>query len=226
MATSLRRPPLVESVCALLREQHRSAEWLPPERKLAATLGVSRPVLREAIKRLEHEGLLASRHGVGVQVVDQPHLPVGAALERALPSPAERVRQFTAARSVVEPELARLAAEHVKPAGLRRLQAAQSRLADCRDFADAVEADLEFHRSIAEVSGNQVLALMLASMAGLEAASRRVTLERVGLRPAWEQHQLIVDAIAAHDPDRAEAAMRAHLAAAQATLPRSRRSSA
>src|SRR4051812_2784049 len=100
--TTLRRPPLVESVCSLLREKHLKAEWLAPERQLAATLGVSRPVLREAIKRLENQGLLASRHGVGVQVVDQPHVPVGAALERALPSPAERIRQFTAARRVVE----------------------------------------------------------------------------------------------------------------------------
>lgn len=220
---SLRRPPLVESVCTLLREKHRKAEWLPPERQLAITLGVSRPVLREAIKRLENQGLLASRHGVGVQVVDQPHVPVGAALERALPSPTERIRQFTAARRVVEPELARLAATRAKSREIQRLQAAQSQLADCRDFEGAVIADLEFHRSIAEASGNQVLALMIASMAALEATSRRVTLERVGLRPAWEQHQSIVDAIAAHDPDQAEAAMRAHLDAAHATLPHSRR---
>lgn len=225
MASSLRRPPLVEAVCALLLEKHRDAEWLPPERKLAVELGVSRPVLREAIKRLENQGLLSARHGVGVQVVDQPHVPIGAALERALPSPAERVRQFTDARRVVEPELARLAAERIKPAELRRLQAALARLADCRDFDDAVDADLEFHRCIAEASGNQVLSLMIASMAALEAASRRVTLERVGLPQAYEQHQRIVDAIAAHEPAKAERAMLDHLTAAQATLPRSRRTS-
>ena len=218
MASTLRRPPLVESVCTLLLEKYRDAEWLPPERKLAVTLGVSRPVLREAIKRLENQGLLASRHGVGVQVVDEPHVPVGAALERALPSRTERIRQFTAARLVVEPELARLAATRIKPAQLKRLEAAQRRLADCQDFAEGLAADLEFHRIIAKSSGNQVLALMIASMAALETASRQVTLQRVGLRQAGEQHQRIFLAIADKDPAKAETAMIAHLTSAQSVV--------
>lgn len=225
MPTPLRRPPLVAAVCERLLHDHGKAEWLPPERTLAATLGVSRPILREAIKRLENQGLLASRHGVGVQVVNQPHVPVGAALARALPAPAERVRQFTAARAVVEPELARLAAQRAGPDDLARLRAAQERLADARDFAAAVAADLDFHHHLAAAAGNQVLALMLASMASLEAASRRVTLQRVGLGPAWEQHQRILDAVARRDPAGAAAAMQAHLAAATAGLSRSARPS-
>ncbi len=220
MAISLRRPPLVESVCAHLREAHRDDEWLPPERKLAEELGVSRPVVREAIKRLENQGLLLSRHGIGVQVVNQPHVPVGAALERALPAKAERVRQFTAARVVVEPELARLAARLARPADLKLLREAQTRLADCHDFDAAVAADLEFHRGIAQAAGNQVLALMLASMGPLEADSRRVTLERVGLTEAWNQHQRVLDAIAAKDPKSAHTAMLTHLQAAQGVLNR------
>lgn len=220
MPTSLRRPPLVESICARLSETHRNDRWLPPERKLALELGVSRPVLREAIKRLENQGLLISRHGVGVEVVNQPHAPVRAALERALPAKPERIRQFTAARVLVEPELARLAAMRARPADLKALRQAQARLADCRDFHAAVEADLEFHRGIAQAANNQVLALMIASMGSLEADSRRVTLEKVGLTDAWDQHQRVLEAIADRKPEAAHAAMLAHLHAAQQALSR------
>lgn len=219
MTGSLRRTPLVDTICAHLQAKHGESEWLPPERELAGSLGVSRPALREAIKRLEMQGLLASRHGVGVQVIDRPHAPVQAALERLLPSSAERLRQFTAARRVIEPELAALAAAHARPADLRALRAAHERFTAGGASADeAVAADLDFHRAIGRASGNRVLALMIASMAPLEADSRRTTLGRVGRPTAGRQHARILDAIAAGDTSGARAAMLAHLDAALRSL--------
>jgi GntR family transcriptional repressor for pyruvate dehydrogenase complex len=219
MPEPLRRAPLVESICARLLQDHAGEEWLPPERQLAADLGVSRPALREAIKRLEIQGLLASRHGVGVQVVDQPHTPVQAALERVLPSPAERVRQFTAARRLIEPELAALAAENAKASDLKALRASHDRFtAPDAAPAAAVAADLDFHRLIARASGNRVLALMIASMAPLESVAREATLHRVGLAAARRQHAAILAAIAARDGAAARAAMLAHLDAAFASV--------
>lgn len=219
MPASLRRAPLVESICERLLQEHGGEEWLPPERQLAVDLGVSRPALREAIKRLEMQGLLASRHGVGVQVIDRPHAPVQAALGRMLPSPAERIRQFTAARRLIEPELAALAAENARASDLKALRASHDRfVAPDTSPADAVEADLEFHRLIARASGNRVLALMIASMAPLEADARQTTLERVGLAAARRQHAAILAAIGAKDGAAARTAMLSHLDAAFASI--------
>lgn len=219
MPHPLRRPPLVESICARLLQDHGEDDWLPPERTLATTLGVSRPALREAIKRLEMQGLLASRHGVGVQVVDVPHTPVQAVLERMLPSPAARIRQFTAARRLIEPELAALAANHARAADLRELRTIHARFLDAAlPVAATVEADLEFHRLIARAAGNRVLELMIASMAPLEADSRQATLTRVGLAAARRQHTAILEAIVSGDGPRARTAMLGHLDAALVSL--------
>lgn len=215
MVNSLRRPPLVQAICDRLLQDHGDDDWLPPERQLATHLGVSRPALREAIKRLEMQGLLASRHGVGVQVVDRPHTPIQAALERALPSPTERIRQFTAARLMIEPELAGLTAQHAKAADLKALRATHVRFTKADlPAADTIAADLEFHRLIAHAAGNRVLALMIASMATLEADSRQLTLRRVGLATARSQHARILDAIVARDSPAAREAMRTHVDAA------------
>lgn len=218
MPLSLRRAPLVESICERLLADHRQSDWLPPERQLAVELGVSRPALREAIKRLENQGLLAARHGVGVQVVDQPEAPIQAVLERALPSPTERIRQFTAARQLVEPELAALAAIRLTKGPGDRLASIHDRFCAAADLDAALVADLEFHRALASLSGNRVLELMIASMAPLETDSRRVTLGQVGLAQARRQHGRILAAVLARDPDTARRAMETHLRAAAASL--------
>ncbi|MFZ5497325.1 MAG: FadR/GntR family transcriptional regulator [Verrucomicrobiota bacterium] len=219
MTGSIRRAPLVESICERLLQDHGGDDWLPPERELASSLGVSRPTLREAIKRLETQGLLASKHGVGVQVVDLPHTPVQAVLARVLPSPTERIRQFTAARRLIEPELAALAATRARAAELKQLRAAHERFMDpALPVAGTIEADLNFHRLIARAARNRVLALMIASMAPLEADARQATLLRVGLPVARRQHTAILEAILAGDGPSARSAMLGHLDSALISL--------
>ncbi len=177
---------------------------------------MSRTALREAIQRLEIQGLLEVKHGIGVRVVDNPNAPVRATLLRTLPEFEERLRQFGEARVLIEPELARRAAERIAPDDTERLRGLLSALDDAGPLVDeAVRADLAFHRHIAELAGNRVLALMIGSMAELEEEARRVTLVRVGLAAARIQHHRIVEAIAAGDGDAAHAAMLAHVRAAQ-----------
>ncbi len=214
MPVSLRRGPLVDAICERLARQYRSAQWLPPERALSARLGVSRSALREAVQRLEIQGLLEVQHGVGVRVVNKPQAPVGATLARELPDAAERLRQFAEVRLWVEPAIARAAAERAGPPERAALRAAHERLNASLD--EAVPADLEFHRLLAEFAGNRVLSLMLNSIAGLEAETRRITLEHVGLTEAFAQHARIVEAVEQGDGDGAHAAMLAHVRAAQA----------
>ena len=218
MTSPLRRPPLVQAICDHLLHEHRSEEWLPSERKLATQLGVSRPALREAIKRLENQGLLASRHGIGVQVVNEPHAPIQAVFERALPLPAERIRQFTAVRLLIEPAMAAIAAHRIRPTEAKRLRSLHDAFLSAVDVAAAVAADLEFHHLISHLGGNQVLELMMASMAPLEIDSRHTTLGRVGLEVARAQHGAILHAIVSHNSEAARDAMQAHLCAAESSL--------
>lgn len=217
MPATLRRGPLVDAICERLARQYRSAQWLPPERALSARLGVSRSALREAVQRLEMQGLLEVRHGVGVRVVNRPQAPVGATLARELPDPDERLRQFAEVRLWVEPAIARAAAERAGPAERAALRAAHERLG--ATLEEAVPADLEFHRLLADFAGNRVLSLMLSSIAGLEAETRRITLGHVGLAEAAAQHARIVAAVERGDGDAAHAAMLAHVRAAQAAAP-------
>jgi GntR family transcriptional repressor for pyruvate dehydrogenase complex len=214
MPATLRRGPLVDAICERLARQYRSAPWLPPERALSARLGVSRSALREAVQRLEIQGLLEVQHGVGVRVVNKPQAPVGATLARELPDPDERLRQFAEVRLWVEPAIARAAAERAGPAERAALRAAHERLGSALD--EAVLADLDFHRLLADLAGNRVLSLMLNSIAGLEAETRRITLAHVGLAEAAAQHARIVTAVERGDGDTAHAAMLAHVRAAQA----------
>jgi GntR family transcriptional repressor for pyruvate dehydrogenase complex len=192
---------------------------LPPERELAAKLGVSRVVVREAAKKLEQRGLVSIRHGVGVVVTNNPALPVQHTLERLLPGDKERLRQCAQARLLIEPELAAAAALRVTPSALKKLKAACEAMATNTDWEQAAQLDIAFHDTIADLAGNKVLAVMLKSVAQLGRLSREVTLKRFGVERANGYHARILAAITAGDPAAARKAMKQHLEAALGDLP-------
>lgn len=191
---------------------------LPPERVLAAQLGVSRVVVREAAKKLEQRGLVSIRHGVGVMVTNNPALPVQHTLERLLPLDKERLRQCAQARLLIEPELAATAAVRATPTGIRKLKAACEGMAAEADIAKAASLDIFFHDTIADLAGNKVLAVMLKSVAQLGRLSREVTLRRFGVERATGYHTRILAAITSADPAAARKAMKLHLEAALGDL--------
>jgi DNA-binding FadR family transcriptional regulator len=81
----------------------------------------------------------------------------------------------------------------------------------CASDEDAVEADIQFHRAVAQIAGNEILALMLESLADLGRESRRMTIGNVGRHRAIAHHSAIIAAIAAHDPAAAARAMKHHM---------------
>ncbi len=214
---------LVEEVCARIAAEIRdenaeSDGWLPPERDLALKLGVSRPVVREATKRLELQGLLEVKHGVGTRVVDKLHKPLNGSLELLIPDDKERLRQLVQVRFMLEPENARLAAVNATAEQIEGLRAALTQLKEAKDFEAAVEADMRFHREVAAASGNQISTLLLYSLSELIQSSLIRGYSRTSTENAVRQHAAVLEAIEKRDALAAAQAMRDHLLTAEVDL--------
>jgi GntR family transcriptional repressor for pyruvate dehydrogenase complex len=221
--TIARPPSLVEKVCQSLATIARKDPladdgWLPTERELATQLGVSRSVVREATKRLEQQGLLEIRQGLGTRTVNRLHKPLNGALELAVPDEAERLRQLIEVRLMVEPENARLASKRATRVQIIALRAAHEKLASATTFEDSVMADMQFHRLLAAASGNQIASLLLHSLSDLLQQSLMRGYQRVTPDTAVRQHEAIVKAIENRDPNVAAKAMTEHLLTARTDL--------
>lgn len=225
-AAIIDRPPsLVEKVCQYLAgeirrdyEQPGAESRLPTERELAARMGVSRSVVREATKRLEQQGLLEIRQGSGIRAVDRLHKPLNGSLELLLPDVAERLRQLLEVRRMIEPEIAQMTAERASPAQVAELRATHQRLVEAVTHTESVEADMAFHRALARCAGNQIAALLLNSLSELLATSLALGYQRVTTTSPIREHGAILEAVARGDGKAARRAMEKHLATAAADL--------
>lgn len=185
---------------------------LPAERELAATLGVSRASVREAIISLEIGGLVEVRVGTGIFVAAAA-MPRESSRADAGPGPFELLD----ARKLVEGEIAALAAGSSKETDIDALrQSVREMEANIGDFAQREAIDREFHLRIAKATGNGSLELVVAGLWDQRAElwgrmqqhfhTPELTLKTI------EDHDAIVAAIAAHDAESARAAMHRHLA--------------
>jgi DNA-binding FadR family transcriptional regulator len=209
-------PSLVQQVCdrlaaSLLEEETAARGTLLAERELAAQLGVSRNVLREAIQRLELQGLVEIRQGHSTRIVHQLHKPLTAALHLKVPEESARLEQLFELRLMIEPHAARLAARRASPEQLAPLQAAQHRLRDAQTLEAAVQADMDFHRALAEASGNRILLLVIESLAELLATAHGRGFRVMPQERPILAHQEILDAILRRDADTAARHMTAHI---------------
>ena len=220
--TILRPPTLVEKVfeqlATMLRVAPGQEVLLPAERELAVKLGVSRNVLREATKRLELQGLLEIRQGQGTRVVDRLHKPISASLELLVPKEKERMRQLFQVRYMIEPHNAQRAARHATPTEMKRIEAAQQCLLAASEPRALVMADMEFHRAIADASGNQIARLMLESLAELRETSHANGYRGRTSARTVDEHGEILTAILARQSESARRAMEKHLLRSSADL--------
>jgi DNA-binding FadR family transcriptional regulator len=205
---------LVQLRAFIVDRAFKEGDRLPAERLLGAELGLRRFELRKALEILEKEGVLWRHVGKGTFLAAQPDQSAQndlSALARRI-SPADVMR----ARVALEPALARDAALHCSASSIAglRLTAARSRTASSWREYEALDNDL--HRQIAAASSSL---LLLALFDQLNTLRRMVVwgrLSRKGSRPpdsylSFLEHERIVEALAARDPDAAQAAMRAHL---------------
>ena len=186
---------------------------LPSELALAQELGVSRPVLRQALERLRSEGRVYSRKGSGHYVGLPPQaVPFG-----PLTSIAD-VRSFLEFRCTLESEMAALAAAHHGRTELTAIRTARKALERAVALGQpGIEHDIAFHAAIAQASGNRFYVMTMSALAEQTRYSIRLVRELSGQRPparsleVHAEHAAIEKAIAARDSEGAAAAMRAHL---------------
>ncbi|MBB3043105.1 FadR/GntR family transcriptional regulator [Nocardioides soli] len=191
----------------------RPGDRLPSEQELAAQLGVSRPTVRESLRALTSMNIIETRHGEGSFVSSLKVKDLIEPLNFVLHVDDDAISHLFEVRSFVEAGSARLAATHATADDLDELnQLVESYADSIDDLERCVQLDLAFHRRIADSSRNPLLGELLDSLVTLSMASRRRTGSDVHTRQsAAHDHTLILQAIAEHDPDRAEQAMLRHL---------------
>jgi GntR family transcriptional repressor for pyruvate dehydrogenase complex len=197
----------------------RSGDRLPAERELATETGVSRPIVREAIKMLEDRRILESRHGEGTYVADVIGTVFSPQISALLASHSRATLDYLEYRREIEAVTARLAAVRATEADRNLLCEIVARMEKAhgeRDFEAEAKADIEFHSLIGEMAHNLVLLHTLRACYRLLSEGifhNRTRLYRTaGARQQLvEQHKAIHAAILAGDPAAAEAAARAHI---------------
>jgi GntR family transcriptional regulator, transcriptional repressor for pyruvate dehydrogenase complex len=204
----------------------RIGEKLPSERALCDLLGVSRTVVREAVRTLAIKGLVDVRPGGGA-VVRAPDSARVAELMTLMVRAGEGPVAFghiLEVRRLIEVEIAGLAAERRDPADLalieEQLAAMAEHAADARRWA---AADVAFHAALAQAAHNPLYPVLLGSIADL-LVEVRLTGARLPETPAlaYQHHQAIYERVREGDRAGARAAMADHLRESEGTFRRAR----
>jgi GntR family transcriptional regulator, transcriptional repressor for pyruvate dehydrogenase complex len=191
----------------------RPGERLPAERALAAELGVSRNVVREAIGGLSAINVLETRPGSGVYVSDFDVASLVEPVEFAVLLGPSHIRSVIQARMVTEPGIAALAAQFGTPEQIDGLYRLIERSRTMIDEPEAyIDLDMQIHDAIVRMAGNPILSRICDALRRLVQTSREMTNTGAELREgALAGHQEIFEAIASRDPERAATAMHDHL---------------
>lgn len=204
---------IADQIRALIQGGHFSpGDRLPAERDLAQQLGVSRPSLREALIALEIEGSVEIRMGSGIYITAEP--------ERRpwqTGSMGESPLELMQARATIEGTVIMLAAAHMTEDALQLLrQVLDAMRAEIDDGRKPLDQDRLFHLTIANQSGNSVLARIVSDLfderhspISAQIRARFETPETWSF--ALAEHEAIYAALEARDPLQAQAMMHVHL---------------
>ena len=221
-----RKPKLAERVVTALRSQVLSGavaagQKLPTEGQLTETFGVSRTVIREAMATLAADGLVESRQGAGVFVLEHPTVAFGS-LSQEIKKVSQAINVLEV-RMGIEIESAGLAAQRRNAAQEALIQEAFFEFDRLLKLGEPTgKADFAFHREIASATNNPFYVEILDALGDRTIPCDRnspwYSIEVLSveyLTGLQREHLLILNAISAGDPQAARDTMRAHLIAAQ-----------
>ena len=192
----------------------KSGDRLPAERDLAASLGVSRVSIRQALHELQTRGLIDRRPGRGTIILSSTEASdsTGATIASALLSQIRSIDSIMELRAIIEPPIAGLTATRATPRDIVQLRNLVDQMSVDISVAKYSEIDRSFHQAIAQYTHNPLLSMLNEQIATFIAPSRSATLQtKKRRRSSTDQHRRIFEAIAAHDVEGATREAEAHI---------------
>jgi GntR family transcriptional repressor for pyruvate dehydrogenase complex len=212
-----REPRLSDKVAEMMLETILSrklqvGDRLPSERELGEQFNVSRTVVREAVRALVAKGVIEVRSGSGLRVAAVDAAAVSESMSLYLRGSTLDFEKVHEVRTLLEVHIAGLAAERATDEDVAQLRELHDRMRkESGDVESAARDDLEFHRTIARVTQNDLYLLLMDSIGSALIDIRRENLGSGSTETTLRQHEAVLSRIAAHDPDGARIAMAAHL---------------
>jgi GntR family transcriptional regulator, transcriptional repressor for pyruvate dehydrogenase complex len=213
----VREPRLSDKVADILLETILSkrlkvGDRLPSERELGEQFGVSRTVVREAVRAVVAKGVIEVRSGSGLRVAAVDALAVSESMSLFLRGGTLDFEKVHEVRALLEVHIAGVAAERADTQDVARLRDVHKRMRhETADVEAAARDDLEFHRVIARSTKNDLYLLLMDSIGSALIDIRRANLGSGSSPMTLDQHERVLERIAAHDQEGARAAMQAHL---------------
>ena len=199
---------LSEQIAQMIIEEIKTGvlgpgDKLPSEKQLIEKYQVIRITVREALRTLKVMNIISIQQGKGAFVTSADisllvdHMNFVSLLEQTT------VANLFEARRILEPRIAALAAQRIT----------DEEIADLRALLTQDNFDVVLHQKISECTKNPVLIRFVASIWTLSDLSRRRTRKMPGVKSkAYQQHERLIEALAAHDAELAERLMAEHLA--------------
>ncbi len=196
----------------ILSRRLEVGDRLPSERELGEQFGVSRTVVREAVRALVAKGLIEVRSGSGLRVAAVDAAAVSESMSLYLRGSTLDFEKVHEVRALFEVHIAGVAAERATEEDVTRLREVHERMrAEGDDVEAAARDDLEFHRVIARATQNDLYLLLMDSIGSALIDIRRENLGSGSAPMTLDQHEVILERIATGDPEGARAAMAVHL---------------
>ncbi|MCY0149653.1 FadR family transcriptional regulator [Hoeflea sp. G2-23] len=193
---------------------------LPTEKELTETFNVSRTVIREAISRLQSDGLVVARQGAGIFIADPREVARSFRLSLVDTEKQTSIREAYELRIGIESEASALAAQRHTKSDIVQLEKTLDKLLTSADnFDRGVEADVNFHHLIAQISKNKAMLRFQEFLASMLVESVKIARDNSARQEGMtesvnEEHVRIFHAIASGNSDDARQFSRLHLISA------------
>ena len=191
----------------------KAGDRLPSERELADSLTVSRTSVREALRILESMGLVECRSGDGNFVREITLDSLTKSIAWKIPLIKGAVLELYEARKIIEPGIVRLAAERATEEDILSMESIIEKQKSLVEEGESIcNVDDEFHRSIAEASGNKMIVKIINILIDLESETNESNM-KIKERPrrSLKSHANIVKYLKAGEKEKARKAMLTHL---------------
>ncbi|MDR2630154.1 MAG: FadR family transcriptional regulator [Spirochaetaceae bacterium] len=205
---------IVEKLITIIKYRNlKEGDKLPPERQLCEMIGVSRPILREALKALQVMNIIDIRQGAGAYIKSLEPEDVVEHLDIVFHLDSSLYHDLYEARRVLEAGIAAMAAEKINDRELvfieENIQQAAVEIDNEQAFFDR---DLELHEMIMKAAGNRVIPVFMQSINKLALLTRQKTNAMTNTRKTTiKDHEAILMALKNHDPRESAAAMERHI---------------